>query len=335
MRLDKGVLESAPSNIALIKYMGKNSEGLATNSSFSFTLEHLRTFVRIQSKTEQRDSWTCLRSFSEDEKLRDSSLSKIQLDAIDLSVKGREKFLKHFAFLKSEFGIQGIFEVESANNFPSDCGLASSASSFAALTKAATALKMHQPNWQELAKLSRLGSGSSCRSLTGPWVLWKRGGDIENISDLPLDYANLKHICVIAEDSKKTVSSSEAHLRVSTSPLFRDRPVRAEERLVDLLGALNRKNWSRSYEIVWDEFMDMHELFKTCETSFNYMTEATLWVLKRSQELWEKNGDGPLVTMDAGANVHLLFRNDVASDELRMKWKSKMKELLGLRFYEG
>lgn len=51
--------------------------------------------------------------------------------------KGQEKFLKFFALLKKEFKLSGFYQIESTNNFPSDCGLASSASSFAALTQCA------------------------------------------------------------------------------------------------------------------------------------------------------------------------------------------------------
>jgi diphosphomevalonate decarboxylase len=57
---------SSPSNIALIKYMGKipDQGNKPTNSSLSYTLEHLRTFVDVTLKTElTEDEWKPLKGF--------------------------------------------------------------------------------------------------------------------------------------------------------------------------------------------------------------------------------------------------------------------------------
>jgi diphosphomevalonate decarboxylase len=53
----------------------------------------------------------------------------------------------------------------------------------------------------------------------------------------------------------------------------------------------------------------MHKLFETSTPSFGYMTVGSHEVLEDCQSLWNKWQDGPLVTMDAGANVHLLFQH--------------------------
>ena len=126
---------------------------------------------------------------------------------------------------------------------------------------------------------------------------------------MPLDL-KLAHACVIVEDAVKTVSSSEAHVRVTTSALYRGRPERATERLETLTHALRVGDWHQAYEICWAEFWDMHALFETSRPSFGYMTAETFRVLARMREAWTREGDGPLVTMDAGPNVHLLLRPD-------------------------
>ena len=113
---------NAPSNIALIKYMGKvdTAENKPTNASVSMSLPHLLSHVEIEPIDEAADRW---------EPLGEPS--------IQLSEKGKTRFLNHLARIKSQFEVDQSFLVRSANNFPSDCGLASSASSFAALTKGA------------------------------------------------------------------------------------------------------------------------------------------------------------------------------------------------------
>lgn len=294
------VLVSAPSNIALIKYMGKieGSGNKPTNASLSYTLENLRTYVRLTEIAGGQDEW--------------KPLVRKDLEKIELSEKGQRRFLSHLQNLKEKWGVAQNFLVESANNFPSDCGLASSASSFAALTLAAAKMfqKIHPQPWgtdqKILSELSRQGSGSSCRSLFSPWALWQH----EYAEPMALPVTHLHHIVVVVEDAKKEVSSSEAHVRVTTSPRFAGRPERAEIRLADLSQALQFNDWHMARQIVWDEFMDMHRLFETSIPPFSYMTEGSQRVLEDCQKFWNKWQDGPLVTMDAGANVHMLFRNE-------------------------
>ena len=304
---------SAPSNIALIKYMGKGDAeaNRPLNTSFSYTLEGLRTFVEILPIDAEKDRW---------EALDDSQLEKFVMNE-----KGVERFLNHFQFLKKQFGIQGNYLIKSANNFPSDCGLASSASSFAALTRATAELARQQnldPGGAfDLAELSRRGSGSSCRSFFGPWVLWEP----DRVRPLEFKMLPLRHSVIVVESKKKTVSSKEAHRRVMTSPLFVSRPERAEQRLAKLIASFKSGDWQESFEIVWAEFWDMHALFETSSPAFGYFEPGTMQVLIGLRDLWNEKKDGPLVTMDAGANIHLLFRHDQAElqTQLGQQWGSQ------------
>lgn len=300
-------LAIAPSNIALIKYMGKTEAAAnrPTNASLSYTLPHLRSIVEIEAIDSGEDRWEPLPSFE------GRALTPIQL-----SDKGRSRFLAHLGRLKTKFDYQGSFVVRSANDFPSDCGLASSASSFAALTmgslEALAALTgMPAPSRTDAADLSRQGSGSSCRSFFAPWSIWDDDGARE-ANDL--GHANLIHQTIVVDEAVKSVSSSSAHLRVATSANFKGRPERANQRLKDLVQALRGDEWTNAFEITWAEFWDMHALFETANPSFGYMTPGSLEALRTVRSLtWEKTGAGPLVTMDAGPNLHLLYRSNEAA----------------------
>lgn len=302
----------APSNIALIKYMGKIkvADNRPTNPSLSYTLSHFITEVQISASTSKKDEWRPLEKTG---------------FYVRLSERGEARFLTFFASLKEQFGIKGHYRIHSANNFPSDCGLASSASSFAALTKAAHQLAQEHGDGEkrsvrDLAKISRRGSGSSCRSFFGPWAIWQE----EAAEEIELPYPELIHQVVVVEESQKLVSSSEAHLRVSTSELFENRPKRAENRMGGLLKALRGEDWKTAFELTWQEFWDMHALFETSAPSFGYMSAGSLLALNMAKQLWASEGDGPLVTMDAGPNVHLLYRMD--QKELAAKFREQIEE---------
>lgn len=302
---------SAPSNIALIKYMGKTDAAgnRPTNRSLSFTLNGLRTHIELETASDDslKDSW--------------EPLVAPGLEPLALSQKGRIRFLTHLSRIKNVWGYAGGFVVRSANDFPADCGLASSASSFAALTsvacRALAELTGRSPmSEREVAELSRQGSGSSCRSLFSPWALW----DTDGARAIELPFGDLLHQAVIVEDRRKDVSSSDAHARVSASPLFQGRPERAEQRLQDLMAAFESRDWRSARQICWAEFWDMHALFETTPEPFGYMNGGSLEVLDFvRREMWGEADGGPIVTMDAGANVHLLHRRDRITDLERVR----------------
>ncbi|STX29810.1 mevalonate diphosphate decarboxylase [Legionella beliardensis] len=298
----------APANIALIKYMGKKDSALniPANPSLSYTLNKLLTNVTLETHPGRKDVWEPLHI--------PGALP------FALSEKAQERFLNHLSFLKDHFGYSGSFIVRSSNNFPHGNGLASSASSFAALTICAVRAicecqNISLPAIEEQAQLSRHGSGSSCRSFFSPWAFWEE----EKVGPIELPYDNLHHQVIIISHDEKQIPSSQAHQLIKTSPLYLDRLKRACENLQELLSALNSKSWSKAYDICWREFQDMHHLFTTCDKPFTYMTENTKLVLKDLQNLWERHGDGPIVTMDAGPNIHLLYRPEQTDMALQFK----------------
>ncbi len=293
---------SAPSNIALIKYMGKQDgdTNLPLNASLSYTLDALKSSVSMEIHPGQVDFWEPL-------------LTPGAMD-FELSMAAQARFLQHLQRLKKHFNYHGAFMVRSSNNFPLGTGLASSASSFAALTKCAV-LALGEltgqavPSIEECAQLSRLGSGSSCRSFFGPWALWEG----EQVQALDLPYPQLLHQVILVSHDEKEVSSSEAHQRIRTSPYYLSRPQRAANHLSALRVALESKNWHAAYQVCWEEFHDMHQLFTTCAHPFSYIRESSQALLSTLQSFWREHNDGPLVTMDAGPNIHLLYRPDQAA----------------------
>ena len=294
-------LAQAPANIALIKYMGKKDKGsnLPDNPSLSYTLNDMLSTVKLECIPGKKDLW--------------EPLNIPGAADFNLALAGQKRFIDHLIRIKDYFEYDGSFLVQSNTNFPQGSGLASSASSFAALTKCATrALSelTHKPlpPIAEQAALSRLGSGSSCRSFYSPWALWAG----EEVKAITLPYQSLIHQAIIISNKEKEVSSSEAHVRVKTSSHYALRDERASDNLKTLLDAFNAGDWAGAYRICWDEFQDMHQLFTTCDKPFTYMTDETLNVLNSLQKSWEAVGDGPLVTMDAGPNIHLLYRPNQA-----------------------
>lgn len=285
----------APSNIALVKYMGKKGNNIPCNTSLSFTLDKLMSRVEMYEIDDEEDKF--------------EPLEMVGFLRLDISRIAIERFKNHLKFLKNFFECNKNFLIKSGNNFPNDVGIASSASSFAALTKCVVNsmidLKKIPPlSTQEMSKLSRIGSGSSCRSFFSPWAIWEN----EYAEQIDLPYNDLIHKLCLIDTSRKKISSGDAHIAVSSSLLFSDRPRRANLRVKQLIEASLSKDWEKMFEIVWADFYDMHAMFETCDKPFGYITPETLRILSLTRNVWEEYKDGPIVTVDAGPNVHLLWR---------------------------
>ena len=276
--------------------MGKGPNNLPLNSSLSFTLNHLVT--KVEAEEAPSDTW--------------SPFDKSDSFYTALSLDEQERFLNFFKFLKERFSIPGHYRIVSGSNFPLSAGMAGSVSAFSALTQTAYHISQSRSgkdinlSTEELAQISRRGSGSSCRSFFSPWALW-RG---ERVRPLKFPFKNFIHQAVAVESSPKKIPSGSAHGRVRSSPRFKQRPERAEGRLTQLRSALQSQDWPKCFSLVREEFLDVHELFETSCPPFTYQTENSRKIVSMIESFWEKKGDGPLITMDAGSSVHLLYRED-------------------------
>jgi len=314
----------APSNIALIKYMGKedSSSNLPANGSLSMTLNTLCTVAEVKRlPSVSGDSSRAAHWYPElPARLVQGGLTP---HVPDLSEAGVARVLRHVERVRvtahevfPQFGLKAIsggkLELRTANNFPASSGIASSASSFAAVTLATSIAIASDPVqfqkvWENevelkraLARVSRQGSGSSCRSFEGPWVLWEG----ENAAGLQTPaMPSLSDFILLIGTGPKHVSSSAAHEKVKTSPLWEARTERVASRLQALEAALGEGSFSDVARISWAEMWEMHSLFHSCAEPFSYWEPGSIEAL---QWLHSLGVDRPIVTMDAGANVHIL-----------------------------
>jgi diphosphomevalonate decarboxylase len=327
----------APSNIALVKYMGKKDStfNIPSNSSLSMTLCDLSTFVELRVLS---GSTPELRWISELPAELPQSTSPWQVP--QLSESAQKRIQKHYsrvlaqlskplAPLDLQVNAFRNLEIRTANNFPASSGIASSASSFAAITLALSAASSSDPllfmeryphslQLQEsLASISRQGSGSSCRSFGGPWVVW------EEETSFPVStrqMPEMAHFVLLIRKEPKAVGSSEAHLRVQSSPLWSGRPERAEQRVGQVRDAIERGDIQRIALETWREAWEMHSLFHTSAEPFTYWEPGTVQGLHFFSQFMN-DSEPPIVTLDAGPNIHV-----IVPLQKRSLWREKLKK---------
>ena len=296
---------TAPSNIAFLKYWGKSDSSAQwpSNNSLSMTLSNCVT----QTKAFVIKGSDQFELFFDGEEILESSF--------------RDKVVKFLTFLKNKFSFEHYLRIDTRNSFPTASGIASSASGFAALTLAALAawnesesltdLENHGLSREVLADLARLGSGSACRSLFSGIVLWDRGLNPESqeySSLFSFDHFKLADTVVLLDSGEKGLSSTEAHSRVWSSPLFATRLAGMQERQEQFVEFIKKKDFKSFGKLLEQEALDIHSVLMTAERPHCYLTEETQDFLVWLRNLREKRSFEAYFTIDAGANVHVLTR---------------------------
>lgn len=298
----------APSNIALIKYWGKYQTQLPQNSSLSFTLKncHTRTTLFYKPKVSKGYKFEVYR----DGKREESFEPKIAIFF--------ERISPYLTFLEAY-----TFRIETANSFPHSSGIASSASGMSALALCLMHLEkklnpaIDTTFFNEKASfLARLGSGSAARSIEGPMVVWGEHSKIPKSNNLTgISYSlevhsvfkNYQDTILLVDKGEKQVSSTLGHQLMHNHPFATQRFKQAEENLSKLIPVLKNGNLNAFIQIVELEALSLHAMMLTSTPYFILMKPNTLEIINQIWEYREKTDSKVCFTLDAGANVHLLY----------------------------
>jgi diphosphomevalonate decarboxylase len=305
---------SAPSNIALVKYWGKKDNQIPANPSVSFTLNNCKTITKLAfAKKDNHDTFSFDLLF--EGKPKEDFKPKIQ--------KFLERIEIYLPFLKTFH-----FTIDTQNTFPHSSGIASSASGMAALAmnfmsleKALNPEMTSEYFYQKASFLARLGSGSACRSVKGSVVVWGNHAHIPGSSDLfgvefpntiHANFKNFQDTILLVDKGEKQVSSTVGHDLMHNHPFAEKRFAQAHENLQQLISVFENGNLEEFIKIVESEALTLHAMMMTSMPYFILMKPNTLQIINA---IWKFRNDTKIpvcFTLDAGANVHVLYPENVA-----------------------
>ena len=293
----------SPSNIALVKYWGKHGVQLPANPSISFTLSrsYTETEIQVLPKTSK---W------------------------IDFRFEGESKpeFLPKLETFFNRIGEQiptlkdHSFKIASSNSFPHSSGIASSASAMSALALClcdwqSQSSGQSDADWKKKAsQVARLGSGSAARSVFGGYTLWGKTDHLVSSDDhfaSPLDgvhanFLDLQDTILLIDEGVKSVSSTVGHGLMEGHAFSEQRFVQAEQHIGRMLSILRSGDFNALAELMESEALTLHAMMMTSETPYILVKPGTIEVISRIMER-RKQGEPITFTLDAGANVHMIY----------------------------
>ncbi len=310
---------SSPSNIALVKYWGKKDNQIPANPSLSFTLSNCKTITTLQFKKNNTNKLSF--DFLFEGKPKEDFKPKL------------EKFFSRIAPYCPYIN-DYHFVIDSQNTFPHSSGIASSASGMAALAMNIMSLeRLLSPSITEeyfnkkASFLARLGSGSASRSVNGKIVIWGVHSDINGSSDLyavPAEFDihpvfhNYQDVILLVDKGEKKVSSTVGHDLMFNHPYATERFKQAHVNLSNLKDILITGNLGGFVELVESEALTLHAMMMTSMPYFILMKPNTLHIIERIWKFREETKIPVCFTLDAGANVHVLFPENVKQEVMKL-----------------
>ena len=294
----------SPSNIALVKYWGKRNPQLPSNPSISFTLDACHTKTQT-TFTDGQGVRVLL-----DGQPAPNFVPKVQQFIERISP--RHPWLQDYHLA-----------ISTHNSFPHSSGIASSASGLSALALCVVDMAMHlgQPlnakdARQEASILARLGSGSASRSIYGGLVVWGGTPSVPGSDDhfaLPYPhpvhplFATFRDVVMLVDVGQKAVSSTAVHALMEGHPFAAQRFAQAHTHLARLQTILAEGDVGAFLDLVEGEALTLHGLMMSSSPSYLLMRPQTLAILEAIRVYRKETGLPIGFTLDAGANVHVLF----------------------------
>ncbi|MCF6222940.1 MAG: diphosphomevalonate decarboxylase [Flavobacteriaceae bacterium] len=300
----------SPSNIALVKYWGKSEPQIPKNTSISFTLNNCHTTTTLEfSKKENPSNGYDIQVIFE---------GLINKDFKPKIIKFFERIEKYIPFI-TEYG----FVIKTENSFPHSSGIASSASGLSALALCLMSIeKVFNTNLtddyfnKKASFLARLGSGSAARSVEGEIVVWGKHDDFSYSSDLygikfpnniHVNFKNYKDSILLVDKGEKKVSSTLGHNLMHEHPFAKARFEQGNKNISAMNKILQNGDLKAFVQLVESEALTLHAMMLTSNPYFILMKSNTLKIIEKIWDYRKRNQSNICFTLDAGANVHVLF----------------------------
>ncbi|WP_254522867.1 phosphomevalonate decarboxylase MvaD [Natrinema caseinilyticum] len=204
--------------------------------------------------------------------------------------------------------------LESENSFPSNVGLGSSSSGFAAAAMALAEAAELDASKQEISTIARVGSASAARAVTGAFSQLHTGLNDEDCRSRRIPstlHEDLRIIVGLVPYHKET---EDAHREAADSHMFQARNAHIHDQIVEMRDALRTDDFERVFELAEHDSLSLAATTMTGPSGWVYWQPATLAIFNRVRELREEEDIPVYFSTDTGASVYVNTTEEYAEE---------------------
>jgi diphosphomevalonate decarboxylase len=293
----------SPANIAFVKYWGKKGHQIPANPSLSMALS--------ECKTTTKTNFAPATGLSVSLKLEGENNEKF--------AKKIQNYLESLS-VELPWLLNLSIAIETSNTFPHGAGIASSASGLSAFALTLTDyLNFLKPDaseslfFQRASFLSRLASGSACRSIFGGYSCWGESelSKTTNVFAIPLEVhselSSLNDTVLVISGTEKNVSSRTGHERMNDHFFAESRFTQAKSNFTRCVSSLRSGDVEGLGIILEAEALSLHAMMLTSPNPYMLLKPKTLSAIEAVWDFRRQTKIPLYFTLDAGPNLHLIY----------------------------
>ncbi len=194
--------------------------------------------------------------------------------------------------------------LESENSFPSNVGLGSSASGFAAAATALAAAADLDLSRPAISAIARRGSASAARAVTGGFSHLRAGLNDEDCRSYRIDSPLAEELRVVSALVPSYKETDSAHEEAAQSHMFQARLAHIHEQIAEARDAIQAGEFERTFELAEHDSLSLAATTMTGPEGWVYWKPRTLAVFDAVRELRD-DGVPVYFSTDTGASVYV------------------------------
>jgi len=209
--------------------------------------------------------------------------------------------------VRERAGFDHRVRLESENSFPTNIGLGSSSSGFAAAALACVEAAGLDLSLPEVSTVARRGSSSAARAVTGGFSDLHAGLNDEDCRserlDAPGDFAD--DVRVVVGEVPAYKETEAAHEEAADSHMFDARLAHVHDQLAEMRDAVRDGDFRRVFETAEHDSLSLAATTMTGPAGWVYWQPETLEIFETVRDLREDDGVPVYFSTDTGATVYV------------------------------
>lgn len=236
----------------------------------------------------------------------DASLGEDEyvIDGEEVTGRGAERVSRVVDHVRELAGVDSRVRLASENSFPTNVGLGSSSSGFAAAAMALVGATDLSLSHSEISRIARLGSSSAARAVTGGFSHLRAGAHHDDCESTRIETSlgdELRIVIGLVPAYKETES---AHAEAAESHLFQSRLAHIHTQIGELRDGLIRGDFDQVFGIAEMDSLSLAATTMTGPSGWVYWKPETLEIFECVRGLRD-DGIPVYFSTDTGATVYV------------------------------